>query len=103
MTPDSVLTAIVTVVTSSGFVATLTTLAGVISKARQGQRIRETARREQLAAVAAPTKRELAAEEDADAERSLRRRWQDVAHEMRRVCIDHGTPLSALPTFPDDH
>lgn len=109
MKPDSIITALVTVLTSSGFVATVTTLIGVVVKARAGQKLREPARREQIAEAAGPTERELEAHARAvdaerafDAERALRRAWQDLAHELRRYCIDHGTPLSALPPFPDD-
>jgi hypothetical protein len=110
MRPDSLLTAVVTIVTSSGFLATVTTLVGVIVKARQGQKIREPARRRQLADEAATTsiddperRRADAAEAALDHERTLRRTWQDTAHEMRRYCIDHGTPLARIPPFPDDH
>ncbi len=109
MSSEQILTALVTVLTSSGFVATLTTIAGVIAKARSGQKIREHARREQLAASAAPApdllterQRADAAETAYDQERALRRTWQDLAHELRRACIDHGTPLTGLPAFPDE-
>lgn len=108
MSIEDIAKTIIAIVTSSGFAYVVTTLRSVIRRVQAGQKLREPARREQIveardaaaAREAAERARADAAERALDLEQASRRTWQEYAYEVRRYCINHGTPLADLPPLP---